>query len=143
MNLLTLLQSFQRQKRGLAVVLDEYGGTAGLVTMTDILRELIGEIRGEGEAADLQIERLGPGRWRVKGTVKLEDFQEEHSALRDHPEVDTMGGLLVSRMQIVPQTGQSVSVDGLRLVAEEVDERRVRVVRVEKLVAPHGKGVAG
>jgi CBS domain containing-hemolysin-like protein len=63
--------------------------------------------------------------------------------LRDHPEVDTMGGLLVSRMQIVPQTGQSVSVDGLRLVAEEVDERRVRVVRVEKLVAPHGKGVAG
>lgn len=142
MNLLTLLQSFQRQKRGLAIVLDEYGGTAGLVTMTDILNELIGEIRGEGEEATRQIEHLGPRRWRVKGTVKLEDFSAEHPALRQYPEVDTVGGLLVSRLQIVPQAGQSVVVDGLRLTAEEVDERRVRVVRIEALPDPRGRGAA-
>lgn len=142
MNLLTLLQSFQRQKRGLAVVLDEYGGTAGLVTMTDILNELIGEIPGEGEEAVLKIEHLGPRRWRVKGTVRLEDFREEYPALRDHPEVDTIGGLLVSRMQIVPQTGQSVVVDGLRLTAEEVDERRVRVVKIEAIQDLRNRGVA-
>ena len=139
MNLLTLLQSFQKQKRGLAIVLDEYGGTAGLVTLTDILRELIGEIRGEGEEAAFQLERLGPRRWRVNGTLKLEAFREEYPALRDHAEVATMGGLLVSRMQIVPQAGQGVVVDGLRLTAEEVDERRVRVVRVEAVQEQRGK----
>jgi len=142
MNLLTLLQSFQKQKRGLAVVLDEYGGTAGLVTLTDILRELLGELPGEGEKAALRIERLGPRRWRVSGTVKVADFHEEHPPLRAHPEVDTMGGLLVSRLQLVPQAGQSVVVDGLRLIAEEVDERRVRVLRVEGVQELRGKGVA-
>ncbi|HAV64291.1 MAG TPA: hypothetical protein DCY13_18235 [Verrucomicrobiales bacterium] len=131
MNLLKLLQSFQRQKRGVAVVLDEYGGTAGLVTMTDILNELVGEIREEGEEATFRLEQLGPGRWRVAGTLKVEDFREVHPALREHPEIDTMGGLLISRLQIVPLAGQSATVDGLRLTAEEVDERRVRVLRVE------------
>ena len=141
MNLLTLLQSFQRQKRGLAIVLDEYGGTAGLVTLTDILKELLGEIRGENEESTFQLERLGPQRWRVNGTLRLESFREEFPALRDHPEVSTMGGLLVSRMQIVPPAGQHVVVDGLRLTAEDVDERRVRVVRVEAAPEVRGKGV--
>jgi CBS domain containing-hemolysin-like protein len=142
MNLLMLLQSFQKQKRGLAVVLDEYGGTAGLVTLTDILRELLGEIRGEGEEATLRIERLGPRRWRVNGAVKVEDFREEHPALREHAEVNTLGGLLVSRLQIVPQAGQSIVVDGLRLTAEDVDERRVRILRVEAVQDHRGKGGA-
>ncbi len=142
MNLLMLLQSFQKQKRGLAIVLDEYGGTAGLVTLTDILRELLGEIRGEGEEATLRIEQLGPRRWRVNGTVKVADFREEYPALREHGEVDTVGGLLISRLQIVPQAGQSAIVDGLRLTAEEVDERRVRVVRVEAAQDLRTKGTA-
>lgn len=142
MNLLTLLQSFQKQKRGLAVVLDEYGGTAGVVTLTDILRELLGELRGEGEEAALRIEHLGPRRWRVNGTVKVADFREEYPALREHAEVDTVGGLLVSRLQIVPQAGQHVVVDGLRLTAEEVDDRRVRVVRAEAVQDHRGKGGA-
>jgi putative hemolysin len=140
MNLLTLLHSLQRQKRGLAIVLDEYGGTAGLVTLTDILGELIGDIRGEGEVAQVALEHLGPGRWRANGTLKLEDFRTEYPALREHAEVDTLGGLLVSRMQLVPHAGQSVLVDGLRLTAEEVDERRVRKVRVEVLQDPRAKG---
>lgn len=140
MNLLMLLQSFQKQKRGLAVVLDEYGGTAGLVTLSDILRELLGELPGDGAENALRIERLGPGRWRVHGSFKIGSFREEHPALRERPEVDTIGGLLVSRLQIVPQAGQSVTVDGLRLTAEDVDERRVRMVRVEAVLDPRGKG---
>lgn len=131
MNLLALLKSFQRQKRGLAIVLDEYGDTAGLVTMTDILAELIGEIREEGETEDQELEPLGPGRWRVKGTMKIEDFRREHPALREHPEVTTMGGLLVAQMQVVPAAGQFVIVDGLRLTAKDVDERRVKQLLVE------------
>ena len=97
-------------------------------------------VPGDGEEKTLRCERLGPRRWRVNGTFKVADFREEHPALRPHPEVDTIGGLLISRLQIVPQAGQGVVVDGLRLTAEEVDERRVRVVRVEVVPDPRGKG---
>ena len=141
MSLLTLLQRFQKQKRGLAIVLDEYGGTAGLVTMTDILKELIGEIQEEGEEKEFKVERMGDGRWRVNGATTIEEFRKEHALLKEHPEIDTLGGLLVSRLQIVPQVGQSTAVDGLRLTAEEVDERRVRVLTVTRLKQP-AKGVA-
>src|SRR5262249_53297205 len=65
MNLLQLLKSLQRQQRGLAIVLDEFGGTAGLVTTEDILEEMIGEIRSEGESEGFVMEKLGDGRWRV------------------------------------------------------------------------------
>src|ERR1035437_415172 len=70
MNLLQLLKSLQRQQRGLAIVLDEFGGTAGIVTMEDILEELIGKIHGEAEAEGFVMEKLGPGRWRVAGTLR-------------------------------------------------------------------------
>ena len=95
MNLLQLFKSLQRQQRGLAIVLDEFGGTAGIVTMEDILEEVIGEIRAEAEAEGFVMEKLGPGRWRVAGTLRLDDFRREYPALGDVPEVETMGGLLV------------------------------------------------
>jgi putative hemolysin len=142
MCLLKLLRSFQRQKRGLAIVLDEYGGTAGLVTMTDILKELIGDIRSEGEESDFKMDRVGAGRWTVSGAMKVEEFRAEHPLLREHPEIDTMGGLLVSLLQIVPHAGQSVTVDGLRLMAQEVDERRVLVLSVSRVDAKRKKGAA-
>src|SRR6266513_2519906 len=68
MNLLRLLKSLQRQQRGLAIVLDEFGGTAGIVTMEDILEEMIGKIRDEIESEGFIMEKLGPGRWRVSGS---------------------------------------------------------------------------
>src|ERR1700693_3022273 len=94
MNLLQLLKSLQRQHRGLAIVLDEFGGTAGIVTMQDILEQMGGEIRGEGEPEGFVMEKLGPGRWRVNGTMRLEDFRREYPALGEVAEVDTMGGLM-------------------------------------------------
>src|ERR1051326_1477941 len=91
MNLLQLMKSLQRQQRGLAIVLDEYGGTAGIVTMEDILEEMIGKIRGETEPESLVMEKLSPGRWRVSGTLRLDDFRREHPALGDVEEAETMG----------------------------------------------------
>src|SRR5204863_5308703 len=90
MNLWQLLKSLQRQQRGLAIVLDEFGGTAGLVTMEDILEEMVGEIRGEGEAQGFVMEKLGEGRWRVNATMRLEDFCREYPELGEVPEVETM-----------------------------------------------------
>src|SRR4029079_13118996 len=73
MNLLQLLKSLQRQKRGLAIVMDEFGGTAGLVTMGDILGGLVGGIRSEVESGGFVMEKLALGRWRVNGTMRLDD----------------------------------------------------------------------
>ena len=131
MNCLQLLKSLQRQQRGMAIVLDEFGGTAGVVRVEDILEEVVGEIRDEGESTGFVMERLGPGRWRVNGTMWLEDFRREYPQLGDVPEVDTMGGLLVHLMEVVPANGQSAVFNGLKLTAQAVDDRRVRELLVE------------
>src|SRR5207247_9325233 len=112
MNLLQLLKSLQRQQRGLAIVLDEFGGTAGLVTMEDILEEMVGEIRSEGEAQGFVMEKLGTGRWRVNATMRLEDFRREFPELGSVAEVDTMGGLVVLQLGALADVGQSVVFRG-------------------------------
>jgi putative hemolysin len=131
MNLLQLLKSLERQQRGIAIVMDEYGGTAGLVTIEDILEEVVGEIRSETGEAGFVMEKLGEGRWRVSGTMRLEDFRREYPDLGDVQEVDTMGGLLVHLFEVVPAVGQSTVFRGLRLTAQGTDERRVREILVE------------
>jgi CBS domain containing-hemolysin-like protein len=131
MNLLQLFKSLQRQQRGMAIVLDEFGGVAGLVTMEDILGELVGKLRGETEAEIFVMEKLGEGRWRLSGTTRLDDFRREHPPLRDVPEVETMGGLLTHLLGVVPSSGESVTFRGLKLTAQVVEERRVRELLVE------------
>jgi CBS domain containing-hemolysin-like protein len=131
MNLLQLLKSLQRQQRGLAIVLDEFGGTAGIVTMEDILEEMIGRIRDEVESEGLVMEKLGPDRWRVSGALRLDDFRREYPLLGDVPEVETMGGLLMNLLDVVPSQGESAVFRGLKLTAQAADERRVREVLVE------------
>jgi len=131
MNLLQLLKSLQRQQRGLAIVLDEFGGTAGIVTMEDILEEMIGTIRGELESESFVMEKLAPGRWRTSGTLRLDDFRREYPPLGDVAGVETMGGLLASLLDVVPNPGESATFRGLKLTAQTTDERRVRELLVE------------
>ena len=131
MNLLQLLRSLRRQERGLAIVVDEYGGTAGIVTLEDILGELVGGIRSEHGTEGFVLEPLGPGRWRVSGTMRLEDFRREYPALGEVPQVETMGGLLACLLDVVPAPGESATFRGLKLTAKAADERRVRELLVE------------
>ncbi len=131
MNLLILLKSLQRQQRGLAIVLDEFGGTAGVVTMEDILEEIVGEIRGEGSSEEFVAEKIGENRWRVSGNMRLEDFRREYPALGEVAGVETLSGLLINELGVVPQAGQAAAFRGLRLTAQIADERRVRELWVE------------
>jgi putative hemolysin len=131
MNLLQLFKSLQRQRRGMAIVLDEYGGTAGLVTTEDILEELVGQIRGEVEPEGFVMETLAPGRWRVNATMRLDDFRREYPPIGDVPEVETMGGLLMSLLEVVPAPGDSATFRGVKLTAQLTDERRVRELLIE------------
>lgn len=131
MNLLQLLKSLQRQRRGLAMVLDEFGGTAGLVTMEDILGGLVGRIRNEHGAEGFVMEKLAPGRWRVSGTMRIEDFRREYPGIGEVEEIETMGGLLCLLLDVVPAAGQSAAFRGMKLTAKVADERRVRELMVE------------
>jgi CBS domain containing-hemolysin-like protein len=133
MNLLQLLRSLQRQRRGLAIVMDEFGGTAGLVTVEDILEEVVGRIRRAQEPAGFIMQKLGEGRWRVSGTMRVDDFRREYPELGEVAEVDTMGGLAVSLLEVVPNVGEHATFRGLKLTANAVDDRRVRELLVETL----------
>ncbi|HEX4341829.1 MAG TPA: hemolysin family protein [Verrucomicrobiae bacterium] len=132
MNLLQLLKSLQRQQRGLAIVLDEFGGTAGLVTTEDILSVVVGSMRHEAQAEGFVMEKQAEGRWRMSGTVRLEDFRREYPALGESPDVETMGGLLTTLLDVVPAAGESAMFSGLKLTARLVDDRHVKELLVEK-----------
>jgi CBS domain containing-hemolysin-like protein len=133
MNLLKLFIALQRQHRGIAIVVDEFGGTAGVVTMEDILEEVVGEIRDEGEEERLVMERIAPGKWRASGAVTVRDFRRECPDIGDVPEVETMGGLVTMLFNVVPATGESVNFRGLKLTATRADERAVREVTIERM----------
>jgi len=133
MNLLQLFQSLQKQHRGMAVVLDEFGGVAGLVTMEDILSELVGKIPLVTQPQGFVMEKLSPDRWRLSGSMRLDDFRREYASLAENAAVETMGGLLTYLRGVVPGVGESSVYSGLKLTAHVVDERRVRELIVEKI----------
>ena len=132
MNLLQLFKSLQKHQRGMAIVLDEFGGTAGLVTMENILGQIVGKIRAENEPDGFVMEKLAPGRWRVNGTMRLDDFRREFPALGEISEVETMGGLLTHLLGVVPNAGESATFRNLKLTAQIVDDRRVRELIVQR-----------
>jgi CBS domain containing-hemolysin-like protein len=133
MNLLHLFQSLQKQRRGLAIVLNEFGGVAGLVTMEDILGLLVGKIRGGTPSSGFVMEKTGPDLWRVNGTMRLDDFRREYPALARMDEVETLGGLLTHLLGVVPAAGASAEFSGLRLTARVADERCVRELTVQRI----------
>jgi putative hemolysin len=133
MNLLQLFQSLQKQHRGMAVVLDEFGGVAGLVTMEDILGRLVGKILTASPPEGFVMEKIAPDRWRVSGTMRLDDFRREYPALGSVAEVETMGGLLTHLLGVVPVAGAAATFHDLKLIAQNVDDRRVRELLVQRL----------
>ncbi|MFZ4519069.1 MAG: hemolysin family protein [Microthrixaceae bacterium] len=126
-----LLAEMQARKTHIAVVVDEYGGTAGLVTMEDLLEELVGEIHDEFDPAAAEVERLSDGAVLVPGSLNLGDLNEELDLSLPEGNWDTVGGLVFGTLGRVPVAGDSVVLDGVRLRVERVDGRRVTRVRIE------------
>jgi magnesium and cobalt exporter, CNNM family len=128
-----LLHEFQRRKVHIAIVLDEYGGTAGLVTIEDLLEEIVGEIQDEYDVEEPLVEQIADDRVRVDGRASIDDLLELWDLklqLEDEDEYDTVGGLVYHRIGGVPSPGDEVHVDGLRLTVETTDGRRVGKVLV-------------
>jgi CBS domain containing-hemolysin-like protein len=123
-----LLHELQRRKVHIAIVLDEYGGTAGLVTIEDLLEEIVGEIQDEYDTDEPATVRLSDTEARVDGLVSIEELGELFDlqlALPDEDEYDTVGGLIFHRLGAVPKPGDRVDIDGLSLTVESTDGRRV------------------
>ncbi len=127
-----LLHEFQRRKVHIAIVLDEYGGTAGLVTIEDLLEEIVGEIQDEYDVEEPIVVRLSDDEVRIDGRADIDDLAEAFDIeldLEDEDEYDTIGGLIFHRLGDVPSPGDTVAVDGLTLTVETTDGRRVGKVR--------------
>ena len=132
-----LLHEFQRRKVHIAIVLDEYGGTAGLVTIEDLLEEIVGEIQDEYDVEEPMVERLSDHEARIDGRADVDELLELFDLdlkLEDAEEYDTVGGLMYHRIGGVPSPGDTVEVDGLRLQVESTDGRRVGKVLVTRRI---------
>jgi CBS domain containing-hemolysin-like protein len=128
------LRDFQQVRSGLAVVVDEFGGTSGLITLEDVLEEIVGEIHGEYET-DVEpiVEKEGEDRFWVDGRLPLDDLSELLGDVLEREEVTTVGGLVYSELGRVPRPGEEFRIEGFRVVVEQVVKRRVRRVYFERL----------
>jgi magnesium and cobalt transporter len=140
-----LLSDFRANRNHMAVVVDEYGGVAGLITIEDVLEQIVGDIEDEydfDEEEDnilaLKDGPLGP-RWRVKALTEIEQFNDEIGSHFDDDGVDTIGGLVAGHLGRMPRKGETFDLAGLRFEVMRADARQVHVLLVEKLpqqVAP-------
>jgi CBS domain containing-hemolysin-like protein len=125
-----LLREMQTRQIHLAIVIDEYGGTAGLVTIEDILEEIVGEIADEYDREQPPVEWLGEGRARVTARLPVEELAELFGVRIDAEDVETVGGLLAQRLGRVPIAGSVATVAGLKLTADSLAGRRNRISTV-------------
>jgi CBS domain containing-hemolysin-like protein len=127
------LREFRTSRRHLAVVVDEFGGTAGIVTLEDVLELIVGDIQDEGDQELPDVEREDGNRFWVAAGVTLEDLSEIAGYDFRRGDVTTVGGLVMELLGRVPRAGESLTVGGYRLVVERVVRRRVERVYLEPL----------
>jgi magnesium and cobalt transporter len=133
-----LLRDFRRNRNHMAIVVDEYGGVAGLITIEDVLEQIVGEIEDEFDfdetEANILLDRNG--MYRVKAQTEIASFNETFGTRFSDEEYDTVGGLLLSRFGRLPKRGEEIELDNLKFRVQRADSRRLHSLLVEKLRAP-------
>lgn len=127
-----LLQEMRKDKQHLAIVVDEYGGTAGLVTIEDILEEIVGEIEDEHDRAEPAIQKISQGEYKVAAKVTIRDLNEALETDLPEKEFETLGGLIYDLVGGVPEEGKTIEYKGLSFQVEKVKGQRIVRVRVRK-----------
>ena len=128
-----LMREMQKEKFHIAIVIDEYGGTAGLVTLEDLIEELVGEIVDEFDVDEPTVEALPNGAVRVNARMPIDEVNELVGAEFPEGDWDTVGGYVFNLLGHVPSEGEAAEVDGYRLHAEKVQGRRIGRVRITPL----------
>ncbi len=135
-----LLKQFQRQQTQCAIVVDEYGGTAGLVTIEDLLEEIVGEIRDEYDVETEPIVEEGEGRFVFSGKVDIDEVARRLNLHIEREGFETVGGYLLTHLGRVPYVGERFEIDGLSVEVLEVERRRIHKVRIGRDVPVNAAG---
>lgn len=126
-----LLREFRQSRNHMAIVVDEYGGVAGLITIEDVLEEIVGDIDDEHDAETVaDIQKLGEQRWLVQALTLIEDFNEAFGTEFSDEEFDTIGGLVVSEFGYVPEVDEVIEFGGWRFAVTAADDRRLHAMEV-------------
>ena len=129
-----LLREFREQRYHMAMVVDEYGSVSGLLTIEDILEEIVGEIEDETDEEEIpQIRRLDEDHWLVEAQTEIEDFNEEFSAALSEGEFDTIGGVITNILGHLPEVGEKVSVGNFEFEVVKADDRKIDLLKLQIL----------
>ena len=131
-----LLREFQRGRTQIAIVIDEYGGVSGLVAVQDLIEEIVGELVDEFDTDEPEMQHLSDVELRVDARMPLDTLKQEMGVDIEAEGFDTIGGLVYRELGKMPQPGDQVAIDGLRLTVETTMGRRIRDVRVRRLLTP-------
>ena len=133
-----LLREFKANRNHIAIVVDEYGGVAGLMTIEDVLEQIVGDIEDEFDFDETEDNILPDksGKFRVKAVTEIEDFNAYFASTFSDEEFDTIGGLVIGRFGHVPKRGESVTFDGFKFAVLRADSRKVHSLLIEKLPPP-------
>ncbi|MCH8569205.1 MAG: hemolysin family protein [Balneolales bacterium] len=138
-----LLSEFRKQNISLAVVIDEYGGTAGLVTSEDLIEEVVGDIQDEYDTEETIMKRLNPTTFILSGSVEIEDIEEQFPEIGlrdDDTEFETIAGFIISEIGRIPKPGEKVQIAGLRFTIIKASHSRIEVVKCELTGSTNRKG---
>lgn len=136
MHVADLLRLFQKKKTHLAVVVDEFGGTAGIVALEDVLEEIVGPIHDEHDEVDAPIRKVSDTQWSAEGRVSLYELGETLHVVFPDGGYETLGGFLISRCGRMPRKGDRVSFQGYTFLVSDADERKVSRLDIEKNPTP-------
>ena len=132
----TLLEAFKRLKVHMAVVMNEYGGTAGVVTLEDLLEEVVGELQDEFDDEDQELQELAPGRWQLPGHYLIDDLNRQFELELPTEPSETIGGLVVDALGRAPETGDELTLPGLKMTVQSVDGLAVERLLLELPQSP-------
>lgn len=126
-----LLELFTKQSGNIAVVVDEYGGTAGLITIEDVVEEIFGEIKDEHDVEDWLEEKISDNEYRFSGRVDIDYVNETYNLeLLESDEYETLGGLIIHSLETIPETGTVLSLENYDIEIEQVSDRKIEIVRL-------------
>lgn len=126
-----LLEMFTKKSANIAVVVDEYGGTAGVVTIEDVIEEIFGDIEDEHDVEDWLEEKISDHEYRFSARAEIDYLNEQHKlGLEESDDYDTLGGLILHYLESIPKAGTTFEIEKFKFVIEEVSDRRIEVVRI-------------